>query len=292
MALPFSLENLPAPTIIKEITYEATLAKMKENLASLNPAYTSIVEGDPAYTVLEVVAYENMDLRAEINEAIRAIYFATASGADLEHITAILNIRRRVVTPANLEADPPTPAVLESDEALKERFSLFLDALGQGSNAWYRFFAREADPAVFDTFSVSPTDGHVTVYIQSTADDGIADSALITKVRGYLIDESRKILCDTVAVESVTKVEYAVTAEITLQPGTLAEPIVAELEARVEEFSEGNKRFNRNIYLSALYAVMSVPGITNIDLTAPVANVTTTTSQIPVKTATTITVAS
>lgn len=83
------LSNLPFPTIIEELNYEAIvqrkLAKVKELLAKDGIEYKGR-EADDLMTLIEADAYEELLLRAELNEKIKQQFLAYATGTDLDHI--------------------------------------------------------------------------------------------------------------------------------------------------------------------------------------------------------------
>ncbi len=83
------LTNLPFPTIIEVLDYETIverkLAKVKELLAKEGIEYKQS-EADDLMTLIEADAYEEMLLRAEINEKIKQQFLAYATGSNLDHI--------------------------------------------------------------------------------------------------------------------------------------------------------------------------------------------------------------
>jgi len=83
------LSNLPFPSIIEELDYEAIaqrkLSKVKEILKSKGVEYRES-EADDLMTLIEADAYEEMLLRASLNERIKQQFLAYATGSNLDHI--------------------------------------------------------------------------------------------------------------------------------------------------------------------------------------------------------------
>ena len=81
--------KLPFPNIIEEIDYEAIvarkLARVKEILANKGIEYIES-EADDLMTLIEMDAYEEMLLRANLNERIKQMFLAFATGSNLDHI--------------------------------------------------------------------------------------------------------------------------------------------------------------------------------------------------------------
>ena len=80
------LSNIPAPEVVETLDFSAILAAMVADLQARDPAFTALVESDPAWKILEVAAYRELLLRQRINDASRAVMLAFATGADLEHL--------------------------------------------------------------------------------------------------------------------------------------------------------------------------------------------------------------
>lgn len=83
------LYNLPFPTIIETLEYETIvqrkLSKVKEILKDKGVEYKES-EADDLMTLIEADAYEEMFLRAALNERIKEQFLAYASGSNLDHI--------------------------------------------------------------------------------------------------------------------------------------------------------------------------------------------------------------
>lgn len=87
--LKLILSDLPFPSIIEPLDYEAIvarkLARVKEILASKGIEYVES-EADDLMTLMEADAYEELLLRANLNERIKQMFLAYATGSNLDHI--------------------------------------------------------------------------------------------------------------------------------------------------------------------------------------------------------------
>ena len=135
----------------------------------------------------------------------RAALFGNACGRcwNLDNLGALFSVTRQIVTPADPEADPPIEEVLETDERLRDRIINTLEAIVPGSYAWYRNYALEADSRVHEALIVRTNPGEVTVYVQGIRPNTVPTTEILTAVRGYLNEDARRFICDTVLVAAV-----------------------------------------------------------------------------------------
>ena len=118
------LSRLTAPDVVEVLDYEVILAEMLADLRGRDSAFTALTEADPAYKILEVAACRELLIRQRINEAARSVMLAYAAGADLDQIAANFGVARLLIRPADERTIPPTPAVYETDEELRNRVTL------------------------------------------------------------------------------------------------------------------------------------------------------------------------
>lgn len=272
------LSKLPFPSAVEALSFEELLAQYIADLQSRDPAFTALLESDPAYKVMEVCAYREMLLRQRVNEAIKAVTLAYAEGSDLDQIAARYNVERLVITPANPNTIPPTSAVLESDDALRRRIQLSFEGFSTaGPEGAYIFHALGADADVLDAAAYGPpeTPGVVRVAVLSRTGDGEAPTALLDKVDETLSDQDVRPLTDQVTVESADIIDYAVIAELTLYDGPDSAVVIQAAEDAMAAYAEQNHRLGRDVTLSGIYAALHQEGVQNVTLTSPAANVVT-----------------
>ncbi|STH58805.1 Baseplate assembly protein GpJ [Escherichia coli] len=122
------LSRLPPPQIVDVPDFEALLAERKAAFVALHPAdeqeavmRTLALESEPVTKLLQENTYREILLRQRINEAAQAVMVAYSMGNDLEQLAGNCNVKRLTVVPADNDSVPPVAAVMESDEALRQR---------------------------------------------------------------------------------------------------------------------------------------------------------------------------
>lgn len=296
---PIDLSALPAPDVIEQIDYETILAERKAYAISLWPAEqqekiaaTLELESEPLTKLLQENAYRETLLRQRVNEASLANMLAFAQGADLEQIAARFNVQRLTIVPANPNAVPPVAAVLEADDALRERTQMAMEGLSvAGPRNAYIFHARSADGRVADATAESPAPAEAVVTVQSALGDGTASQELLDIVAAYLNDEDRRPVADRLTVQSAQVLNYTVTAVLHLTTvGPEAEPIRAAAEARLLALVSKARRLGMEVNRSALDAALHIEGVKRVELTGW-ADIVATSAQAPYCTAYSVTVA-
>lgn len=270
------LSKLPFPDAVETFSFETILAQMIIDLQARDPAFSALVESDPAYKILEVCAYRETLIRQRVNESIKAVMLASATGADLDNIAANFNVQRLVITPANPDTIPPTSAVMESDTDLRRRVQLSFEGFSTaGSRGAYIYHALSADPAVLDADAYGPpeTPGVVRVAVLSRTGSGIASAPLLAAVNAALDAEETRPITDLVTVESAAIVNYSVNATVKFYPGPDSAVVLAAANAAVVEYAANNHRLGRDVTLSGLYRALHQEGVQDVVITSPTANV-------------------
>ena len=245
------------------------------------PEFSTLSEGDPAYKILEVCAYRELLLRQTVNDSAVQLFLAYATGTNLDQIGANFGVIRNTITPANLTTFPTIPAVMEADSAFRARILLSLDGMSTaGPTGSYLFWALSV-PGVADAFIAGPMTpvpaghaaiaaGNVIVTCMGGAGDGSlpagaggATNAILSAVALQLNAQSIRPLTDCVTVQSVTVVNYAITAAIYVNSGPDSATIVANAQASAVAYAAAQHKVGQPIYLSALYAALLVPGVEN-----------------------------
>lgn len=265
-----NLSELPAPNVVEPLDFETILAAMIADLQARDPTFTALLESDPAYKILEVAAYREVLLRQRVNEAAKAVMLAYATGNDLDQLGANVNVARRVITPANPDSVPPTPAVMESDDEFRARIQLSPEAYTTaGSEGSYVFHALGADADVKDVQPVSPTPGVVVVYVLSRTGDGKASETLLNKVDATLNAETVRPMTDQVQVMSANIVNYTIEAELTMYPGPDATVVLQSAIDAITAYAEAQRRIGYDVTMSGLYRALHQPGVQNVNLISP-----------------------
>ena len=283
------LSRLPAPTVVEQLSYEAILAAMIARVQTLLPAFDATVESDPAVNILQAAAYRELLLRQDFNDRLRQVMVAYATGANLDHLAALLGVTRLVL----VEADPENgiEEQLESDNALRERLVLAPEGFSvAGPEAAYIFHARSADGDVLDASATSPDPGEVIVTVLSRVGDGTASAPLLEAVEAVVNGQAIRPLTDLVTVQSAEIVDFEVEAVLTLFSGPDPDLVRETALANLEAWWAGARRLGRDIVRSAIFAALHVPGVQKVTLTQPAADIVLTRLQAPWRTGVDVTV--
>lgn len=268
---PIDLAALPDPAVIEQLDYEQILEQRKATLLALWPeaeraeiATRLALESDPLNKLLQENAYRELVWRQRVNEAALATLLAKARGADLEQVAANYNVARLVVTPAQDDK----PAVMESDDALRERAQMAFEGLSTaGPRNSYIFHARSADGRVADATAESPSPAVVVVTIQALAGDGTAPADLVAAVQAYLSDDDRRPVADRLTVQGAQVLPYSINAVLHLATtGAEAEPIRTAALARLNTLVRTRRRLGVEVSASAIYAALHVEGVRKVSL--------------------------
>ena len=279
--MALELTALPAPDVLETLDYDTILTALVSRFRTINPLYTNMVEGDPAYTLLEAMAYVEVMLRKRINDAARSVLVTHAVGADLENLGALFNVYRRTIQHADPDADPPLPEILETDASLRTRILTALETIAVGSEAWYRKHALDVnDTLAGDATKVKDaavyrgnTGGTIKLYIQADNVNPVPDSTLLTAVTSYVTAKERRFLCDTVDVAAVAVESYELQATIVVAPGFTPATVVADVLKRANAFVKERQIIGKEIPLSHIYAALITEAVAELTLTKPAANV-------------------
>ncbi|MGJ0580246.1 baseplate assembly protein [Xenorhabdus bovienii] len=271
------LSLLPPPNVVEPLDFETLFAERKEKLISLTPpeqreaiTRTLALESEPITKLLQENAYRELLLRQRINEAARAAMVAYAKGSDLDQLGANNHVRRLVLQPADNNAVPPVPAVMESDSDFRVRIPQAFEGLSvAGPVASYEYYARSADGRVADASVISPAPAYVTVSILSRDGNGAASDELIAIVNTALNDEDVRPVADRLTVQSASIVNYEIDAVLYLYPTPEYEPILQDVQARLARYTAEQHRIGRDIVRSAIFAALHAPGVQRVDLKTP-----------------------
>lgn len=286
------LSQLPEPSVVETLDYEQIVAQMLADLQARDPAFTALVESDPAYKVLEVAAYRELLLRRRVNDAALAVMLAYAKDSDLDQIGANYNVPRLVLDPGDPAATPPVEPTYESDDDFRRRIQLSFEGYTTaGSAASYIFHGLSADADVKDVQPVSPTPGVVVVYVLSRSGDGTAPPELIATVDAALNGERIRPMTDQVTVQSASIVNYAITAELVIFPGPDASVVRQAALDAITAYAENQRKLAYDITLSGIYHALHQSGVQNVLLTSPTADLVIGDGESSYCTAITITVA-
>ncbi|CAJ7946298.1 baseplate J family protein [Burkholderia pseudomallei] len=282
---PIDLSQLPAPDIVDELDYETILAEKKARLVSLYPkeqqdeiAATLELESEPMVKLLQEGAYEKMLLLALMNEKARGILLAYAKRTTLEHIGALFDVDRLLISPG--DPDQGIDPVYEDDDSLRERIQLAPRGFSvAGPDDAYVFHARAADGRVKAATAYSPSPCVMIVTILSREGDGTASQELINIVDKAL--EKKRPQADEVIVQSAKIVPYAIRATLRFFNGPDRAVALAEAKKKTLQFAESMHRPGSEVTKDGLYASMRVAGVQKVLLDTPAEGVPIAIDQAP-----------
>ncbi|WP_168404447.1 baseplate assembly protein [Erwinia amylovora] len=281
-----NLSELAAPDALIVPDAAQIFARWLARLRELDGSFDALVESDPAYKQGEVNAYQLMLAFQRVNDAVRAVFLASATGADLDQLGAAFNVARLVIKPSEPDAVPPAPAVLEDDTAFRERIQLSWAQLNTaGARNAYRFHAKSADTDVLDADAYGPEThsrpGEVEVYVLSRSGNGSAGAPLINAVGNTLNADEIRPLTDFVTVKSALIASYAVTAELEIPDGPDAQTVLENAIDVLTTYTRLSHRIRSVVPLSALYAALQQPGVVRVRLSSPAADIEAVAGQAP-----------
>ncbi|AOJ28080.1 baseplate assembly protein [Burkholderia seminalis] len=282
---PIDLSQLPAPDIVDELDYETILAEKKARLVSLYPkeqqdeiAATLELESEPMVKLLQEGAYEKMLLLALMNEKARGILLAYAKRSTLEHIGALFDVDRLLISPG--DPDQGIDPVYEDDDSLRERIQLAPRGFSvAGPDDAYVFHARAADGRVKAATAYSPSPCVMIVTVLSREGDGTASQELIDIVKKAL--EKKRPQADEVIVQSAKIVPYAIRATLRFFNGPDRAVALAEAKKKTLLFAESMHRPGSEVTKDGLYASMRVAGVQKVLLDTPAEGVPIAIDQAP-----------
>ncbi|MBR7995748.1 baseplate J/gp47 family protein [Burkholderia cenocepacia] len=282
---PIDLSQLPAPDIVDELDYETILAEKKARLVSLYPkeqqdeiAATLELESEPMVKLLQEGAYEKMLLLALMNEKARGILLAYAKRSTLEHIGALFDVDRLLISPG--DPDQGIDPVYEDDDSLRERIQLAPRGFSvAGPDDAYVFHALAADGRVKAATAYSPSPCVMIVTVLSREGDGTASQELIDIVKKAL--EKKRPQADEVIVQSAKIVPYAIRATLRFFNGPDRAVALAEAKKKTLQFAESMHRPGSEVTKDGLYASMRVAGVQKVLLDTPAEGVPIAIDQAP-----------
>lgn len=285
------LSQLPLPAVVEVLSFEDVLSEMIADLQARDTSFSALVESDPAYKILEVCAYREVVIRQRVNDAAKAVMLAYAVGGDLDIIGASFDVERLLLVAADNTTIPPTAAVYETDDNFRRRIQLSFEGFTTaGSEGGYVFNALSASGDVKDVSVSSASPGEVDIFVLSNIGNGAASSDLLVAVETALNADSVRPLTDNVIVSSASIINYSITAQLVLYPGPDSSVVLEAAQSAINLFTVNIARLGYDVALSAIYAALQQPGVQQVNLSAPSANISIAANQASYCTGITLTV--
>ncbi|WP_433898200.1 baseplate assembly protein [Pseudomonas sp. PSE1(2024)] len=269
MSTLVDLSELPAPDVLEPLDFEDTYSEaLGVFRGHMGQNWTASLESDPVTKLLEVGSYIKLGNRARVNDAAKAQLLAYATGTDLDHLAANVNLKRLVIQAADPLAVPPVEAVMESHDALRERVQLAYEGLTTaGPRNSYILHARNASALVADATAESPKPACVDVTVLGLEGDGTAGPQILALVAAAVNDDDVRPVGDRVTVRGAEILRYRVDAVLHMK-GTGPENDAALTEAirRLEAWINPRRRLGVEVARSGVDAQLHVAGVGRVEL--------------------------
>lgn len=274
------ISQIPPPAIVEMPEFKVLLQQRLAELQYLDPTFNALVESDPAVKLLEILVYREMINVARFNAGVWAVLLAYAKGADLDQLGENYDVYRKVIVPADDTTIPPTEAVMESDDEYRRRIRLSWYARNTaGSIEAYEFYALDVD-GVQDAIAYGPQEwpesvspGEVHVYVLSRDGDGTPSTDLLQAVYEALSPDDIRPLTDYVSVLAPTIVPYEVTATLYIADGPDADVVVEAATRAMQRYADSVHAIGKLVSISGIYRALKQPGVDDVALDSPSANI-------------------
>jgi len=263
------LSALPAPQVLEDLDFEALFQTDLATFRShMGDNWDAAVESDPVNKLLEVGAYRKLLNHARVNDAAKALLLAYAQGSDLDQLAANVQLQRLVVQARDTNTVPPTPQVLEADDALRERVQLVYEGLTTaGPRNSYILHARNASGQVADATAESPSPAQVVVTVLALEGDGSAAAELLETVRLKLNDDDVRPVGDRLTVQGAQILRYRIDAVVHMSgSGPEIEATLAECKRRLQAWINPRRRLGAEVARSGVDAQLHINGVSRVDL--------------------------
>lgn len=264
LATSLDYSRLPAPAVVKGVSYEAIkaarIASLTKRLTDAGIEYdVGALETDPAVILQEEDAYrEALDLAA-INDAARAVMLPFATGSDLDHLATLFGVAR-------MDG--------EGDAAFRRRVALAPEAYATaGSPGAYMHHALGVATAVRHVGVSSPAPGVARIVVLGSADGSPTPAALVEAVRARLLRDDVKPLTDEVMVLGAQIERYSINIRLTIPAGPDPERVRALAVDGLKALAADRYAVGAGLDLSAIVGAAYTPNVQRVTVLAPMADI-------------------
>jgi phage-related baseplate assembly protein len=265
-AIPLDLSRFPAPVAIRGVDFDrlrlSGLSLLKQAFAQFGIDWdVETIEGTPGAIINRALTFREFLAYVRINDAVRAVMVAFATGSDLDHLGAFHGVERRTIS----------AGVAESDSEFRRRVLLAPEAWAAAGPLFaYVFHALGADPRVLNAdVWTKPGTGIVRVAIQSREGAGTADSDLVQAVSTHLNRADIKPLTDQVVVTSIVNVPYQISVRGSVLFGPDPLTAKAEAEESLAAMAAERRTPSRDVPRSAVFAAAMVGSMDKVIVDSP-----------------------
>ncbi|PNU06475.1 hypothetical protein A8V01_02725 [Novosphingobium guangzhouense] len=293
------LSTLPAPVLVAQPDFETRLAAKMARLIAQMPAFSALVESDPAMLLLQADTYDEVVLAQAVNDMARGFLLAFATGANLDHLGALMDVPRLTVTAATDTA----AAAMEGDTAYRQRIQLAPHRFSvAGPELAYVFHARSAHGDIADVkaFAPNPDDikalvldlladneaaadliatmadalddadwpGVVRIAVLAASGDGVPSPDVLSAVDTALQGPVRP-MTDIVIVQPAEPVDFAIEARLFVFAGPDQGLILSTAQDSLAAHLEDIRKLDRDAARSAIIAALHVGNVQRVELLQP-----------------------
>lgn len=266
------LSRLPAPEVIKNVSYEAILAARLADLVARFQAAgididTTSLETEPAAILQQEDAYREVLDLAAINDAARAVMLPFATGGNLDNLAAFYGVKRLTL----VAATEITPAVMESDDDLRRRVQLAPEALPYAgmTGGGYQSLALLTAPECKGVATIKRPGGHVDVVLLGRTGNGAVSNETVIKVYEAFQDDGATQLTDVIAVRSATVQNYAVNVTLKVRGGPDPATVRAAASTALATYVASRHVIGEKVYIAGLIAAAKVGGVDDVVVNGP-----------------------
>lgn len=238
MAQPLDMSKIPTPDAVEPLDFETIRARRIARYCQLKEIdVADLSDNDPDVMRIEEQSYNELLLRARINDSIRATMLASAKGAGLDDLAkdplygggTDHELKRLVLDPGDPTAVPPVPPTMELDDAFRARLQLAPQALSvAGPEGAYKVIAMGAHPDVVDVDVTSPSPCEILVQVLHNS----SDPDIITKVYAALSPKNVRPIGDRVTVEAAVRETSSAHVRVYVSDGPDLSVLQAAAQAR------------------------------------------------------------
>lgn len=304
---PTALQSLPDPTIIEALDFEALLTEVKADLIRFAPELASSLEleSEPVNKIAQAITYRILHERKLANDQALSLMLAKAEQSQLDHLGSLpfINTPRKTIIPADNQAVPPVPAVMEDDAEYRLRLHIALEGFSTagpvGAYIYHGLAAHEdikdiaVEAPTFKRWAIpdelksnlprhaivlipdddaglaDPLPGDVAVTVLSRIDGGQPSETALNAVATTLNHDKIRPLTDRPRCRGAEIIHYHVKANIWFYPGLDTALILEEANAKVQAYVEDRQRIGHDVTLSGLHAALHRSGVQRVELIEP-----------------------
>lgn len=300
------MSTLPAPDVVEPLDFESIYQAALADFRVRMPDWSAELESDPVLKLIEVFAYRELLIRARVNEAAQSVMLAYATGTDLDQIGALFNVARLAG---------------EDDTRLRYRIQQGFSALGAaGPSQAYRAHAMGVSADIIDVGVASGAPGRVDVCVlgheiveaeQATEAEAMVgailfrdvpvqtgqavivarnNSALLNAVIAVLSDENVRPLTDQVVVFGPQVKQAAIVARLHVYRGPDPGTVLAQAQAALTAYLKRIRYLGYDMTRSGIIGALAVPGVQNVLLDSPSADIECAFDQVAIASSASVTV--